>query len=154
MYIISAETINNVLTLRDHLYAWHRMHWQEWSTQPPMQVWHVYNICRDNKLCINTEGSFVCLALHALARIEYPTPVVGELQKIFECNAYLPPYFLLNADFQNLKLYFHPLYSFAMRKSESITVLKRIYVVLCRFKHIFSSDLLLRMVLYCKKLFL
>ena len=33
-----------------------------------------------------------------------------ELQIIFESNAYLPRNFLLNADFQNLKLYFHPLY--------------------------------------------
>ena len=33
-----------------------------------------------------------------------------ELQLIFEFNAYLPPNFLLNADFQNFKLYFHPLY--------------------------------------------
>ena len=58
-----------------------------------------------------------------------------ELQITFECNAYLPPIFLINADFQNLKLYFHPLYFFAMRKREVITVLKRISVLLCRFKH-------------------
>ena len=77
MYIISAETINNILTRRDRLCAWHRMHWLEWSTQPPMQVCHVYNICRDNKQCINTEGSFVCVVSHALARMEYPTPDAG-----------------------------------------------------------------------------
>ena len=39
-----------------------------------------------------------------------------ELQIIFESNAYLPPNFGLNADFQNLKLYFHPLYFSAVRK--------------------------------------
>ena len=81
-------------------------------------------------------------------------PQKSELQIIFESNAYLPPNFLLNADFQNLKLYFHPLYIFAMRKREGITVLKRISVVLCRFKHRFGSDLLLLVLLYCKKLFL
>ena len=43
-----------------------------------------------------------------------------ELQMIFESNAYLPPNFLLNADFQNVKLYFHPLYFFAMRKREHL----------------------------------
>ena len=53
----------------------------------------------------------------------------AELQIIFESNAYLPPNFLLNADFQNVKLYFHPLYFFAMHKREGITVLKRISVV-------------------------
>ena len=58
-----------------------------------------------------------------------------ELQIIFESNAYLSPNFLLNADFQNLKLFFYPLYFFAMRKREGITVLERISVVLCRFKH-------------------
>ena len=33
----------------------------------------------------------------------------AELQIIFESNAHLPPNFLLNADFQNFKWYFHPL---------------------------------------------
>ena len=36
----------------------------------------------------------------------------SELQITFVCNAYFPPYFFINADFQNLKLYFHPLYFF------------------------------------------
>ena len=58
-----------------------------------------------------------------------------ELQITFVCNAYLPPNFLINADFQNLKLYFHPLYFFTMRKREVITVLKRISALLIRFKH-------------------
>ena len=31
----------------------------------------------------------------------------AEFQIIFESNAYLPPNFLLNADFQNVKLHFH-----------------------------------------------
>ena len=62
----------------------------------------------------------ICIGTHS-----QPLP---ELQKIFESNAYLPPNFWLNADFQNLKLYFHPLYFFAMRKREGITVLKCISV--------------------------
>ena len=73
---------------------------------------------------------------------------------MFESNAYLPPTFWLNADFQNLKLYFHPLYFFAMRKREGIIVLKRIAVVLCRFQHRFGSDLLLLVLLYWKKIVL
>ena len=77
-----------------------------------------------------------------------------ELQIIFESNAYLPPNFWLNADFQNLKLYFHPLFLFTMRKREGITLLKCISVFLYRFKHRFGSDLLLLVVLYCKYLFL
>ena len=40
-----------------------------------------------------------------------------------------------------------------MRKREGITVLKRIFVVLCRFKLRFGSDLLLLVVLYCNKMF-
>ena len=40
-----------------------------------------------------------------------------------------------------------------MRKREGITVLKRISVVLCRFKHRFGSDLLLLVVLYSKNCF-
>ena len=59
----------------------------------------------------------------------------SELQITFHCNAYLPPNFLINADFQNLKLYFHPQFFFTMRKREVITVLERISVLLCRFKH-------------------
>ena len=39
-----------------------------------------------------------------------------------------------------------------MRKREGITVLKRISVVLCRFKHRFGIDLLLLVLLYCKKI--
>ena len=62
---------------------------------------------------------------------------------IFETNAYLPPNFLLNADFQNFKWYFHPLYFFAMLKIESITVFKRVSAVLYRLKYGFGSDLLL-----------
>ena len=42
----------------------------------------------------------------------------AELQIIFESNAYLPPNFLLNADFQNVKLYFHPLYFFQCVKEK------------------------------------
>ena len=37
---------------------------------------------------------------------------------------------LLNVDFQNLKLYFHPLYIYAMHKREGITVLKRTPVIM------------------------
>ena len=77
-----------------------------------------------------------------------------ELQIIFESNAYLPPNFLLNADFQNLKLYFNPLYFFAMHKREGITVSKCISVFLCRFRPRFACDLFLLVVLYCKHLFL
>ena len=40
-----------------------------------------------------------------------------------------------------------------MRKREGITVLKCISVVLCRFKDRFGSDLLLLVLLYCKKCF-
>ena len=76
--------------------------------------------------------------------------ITPELQIIFESNAYLPPNFWLNADFQNLKLYCHPLYFFAMRKREGITVWKRIYVVLCRLKHRFAIDC----VIILQKLFL
>ena len=77
---------------------------------------------------------------------------LAELQIIFESNAYLPPNFdsMLIFNFK-LKLYFHPLYFFAMHKREGITVLKGISVVLCRFKHRFGSDLLLLVLLYCKK---
>ena len=67
--------------------------------------------------------------------------LLAEFQIIFESSAYLSPNFLLNADFQNVKLYFHPLYFFAMRKWEGIAVLKRIYVVLCHFKRRFGSIL-------------
>ena len=67
---------------------------------------------------------------------------------------YLPPNFLINTDFQNFKLYFHPLYFFAKRERDVNTVLKRISVVLCCFKHRFGSDLLLPVVLYCQHLFL
>ena len=73
--------------------------------------------------------------------------VQAELQIIFESNAYLPPNFLLNADFHNLKLYFHPLYFLKCVKE------KRISIFLCRFKHRFACDLLLLVVLYCKHLF-
>ena len=81
-------------------------------------------------------------------------PTSTELQIIVKSNAYLPPNFLLNADFQNVKLYFHPLLFFAMRKREGITVLKRISVVLCHFTYRFGSILLLLVVLNCKHLFL
>ena len=47
----------------------------------------------------------------------------AELQIIFEPNAYLPPTFWLNADFQNFKWYFHPLYFFAMLKREVLLFL-------------------------------
>ena len=57
----------------------------------------------------------------------------SELQIIFESNAYLPPNFLLNADFQNLKLYFHPLIFVAIRKREGSTVLKHISVFFVSF---------------------
>ena len=40
-----------------------------------------------------------------------------------------------------------------MRKREDVTVLKRISVLLCRFKPRFACDLLLLVVLYCKHLF-
>ena len=40
-----------------------------------------------------------------------------------------------------------------MLKREGKTVLKRVSAVLCRFKYSLGSDLLLLMVLYCKRLF-
>ena len=54
-----------------------------------------------------------------------------ELQIIFESNAYLPPNFWLNADFQNLKLYFHPLYFFAMRIKEKVLLFWGAYLYFC-----------------------
>ena len=80
-------------------------------------------------LHICTYMSHICL-VHILQYMwNICTSNITELQIIFESNAYLPPNFLLNADFQNVKLYFHPLHFFAMRKREGIIVLKRISVV-------------------------
>ena len=81
------------------------------------------------------------LKVFARSRHSHRQDKKTELQIIFESNAYLPPNFWRNADYQNLKLYCHPLYFFAMHKREGITVLKRKSVVLCRFKHRFGSDL-------------
>ena len=55
---------------------------------------------------------------------------LAELQIIFEPNAYLPPTFWLNADFQNFKWYFHPLYFFAMLKRE-VLLLFSVYLQFC-----------------------
>ena len=44
--------------------------------------------------------------------MKYMYLLFTELQIIFEFNAYLPPNFWINADFQNFKLYFYPLYFF------------------------------------------
>ena len=60
-----------------------------------------------------------CPSTHLLGFTFLVSP---ELQIIFESNVYLPPYFLINADFQNLKLYFHPLY-FSLCVKEEVHVL-------------------------------
>ena len=66
---------------------------------------------------------------------------------------YLPPNFLLNADFQNFKWYFHHLF-FHNDEKGSYHRFKALYLhVLCRFKYSFGSDFLLLVVLYCKHLF-
>ena len=54
----------------------------------------------------------------------------AELQIIFEPNAYLPPTFWLNADFQNLKWYFHPLYFFEMLKRQ-VLLFFSVYLQFC-----------------------
>ena len=55
---------------------------------------------------------------------------VTELQIIFEPDAYLPPTFWLNADFQNFKWYLHPLYFFAMLKKE-VLLFFSVYLQFC-----------------------
>ena len=66
---------------------------------------------------------------------------------IFESNAYLPPNFWLNADFQNFKWYIHPLYFFR----NAGNLIGKVYYCFvapfrpfwCHFKCSFGSDLLL-----------
>ena len=53
-----------------------------------------------------------------------------ELQITFQCNAYIPPNFLINADFQNLKLYFHPLY-FSQCVKEKLLQFWSAYLYFC-----------------------
>ena len=49
-----------------------------------------------------------CWGVMAIFQVDLVWEGITEVQIIFESNAYLPPNFLLNADFQNVKLYFHP----------------------------------------------
>ena len=52
----------------------------------------------------------------------------SELQIIFESNAYLPPNFWLNADFQNLKLYCYP-YIFSQCLKEKVLLFLSAYLL-------------------------
>ena len=72
---------------------------------------------KQREKCLCVSSPFNC-RLQSTLFVFFQFENNSELQIIFESNAYLPPNFLLNADFQNVKLYFHPLYFFAMRKKE------------------------------------